>query len=105
MNMRASKESAPLRSDEGNNGESIMAERDTIPADSLATTVWRNFKDGEWQQAVDVSDFIHKNVTPYLGDAEFLAGPTPRTTALWAKLSELFVAERARGVLDVSPIP
>jgi formate C-acetyltransferase len=82
-----------------------MAERDTIPADSLATTVWRNFKDGEWQQVVDVSNFIHKNVTPYLGDAEFLAGATPRTTALWAKLSELFVAERARGVLDVSPIP
>ncbi|MEC5384859.1 formate C-acetyltransferase [Uliginosibacterium sp. H3] len=82
-----------------------MAERDTIPADRLATTVWRNFKDGEWQQVVDVSSFIHRNVTPYLGDAAFLAGATPRTTALWAKLSELFVAERARGVLDVSPIP
>jgi formate C-acetyltransferase len=82
-----------------------MAERDTIPVGSPAKFVWRSFNDGEWQNSVDVSDFIHKNVTPYLGGAEFLAGATPRTTALWDKLSTLFAAERERGVLDISQIP
>ena len=82
-----------------------MAERDTIPTNHPAADGWRDFKEGQWQRGVDVSDFIQKNVTPYLGDAEFLAGATPRTTALWAQLSELFVTERERGVLDVSPIP
>ena len=35
----------------------------------------------------------------------FLAGPTERTKALWAKLEALFVEERKKGVLDVSQIP
>lgn len=82
-----------------------MAERDTIPVISPATDVWRTFNNGTWNESIDVSDFIHKNVTPFLGDASFLAGATPRTTALWDQLSTLFAAERERGVLDVSQIP
>ncbi|MDB5815982.1 MAG: pflB [Rhodocyclales bacterium] len=82
-----------------------MAERDTIPVSSPAISAWRDFNAGAWQESVDVSDFIHKNVSPYLGEADFLAAPTPRTTALWNKLSTLFAAERERGVLDISQIP
>ena len=66
---------------------------------------WRGFKGGDWQNAVNVRDFIQKNFTLYEGDSSFLAGPTERTTKQWAKLSELLKAERAKGVLDVSPIP
>ena len=62
---------------------------------------WRGFVAGPWQDGVDVRDFIQRNYTPYTGDATFLAGPTPRTTAIWEKLTAMFPAERERGVYDV----
>ncbi|MDX8052349.1 formate C-acetyltransferase [Lentzea sp. BCCO 10_0798] len=52
---------------------------------------------------IDVRGFIQANCTPYDGDATFLSGPTPRTTALWHRLTEMFVDERARGIYDVDP--
>ena len=63
---------------------------------------WSGFVPGPWQSSVDVRGFIQANYTPWLADGAFLAGPTARTTALWATLSELLKAERAKGVLDVS---
>ncbi len=63
---------------------------------------WTGFVRGDWCTTVDVRGFIQSNHRPYEGDASFLAGPTARTLALWAKLSELLKAERAKGVLDVS---
>ena len=65
---------------------------------------WEGFADGEWQASINVRDFIQKNYTPYEGDASFLAGPTARTTALWAKMAELLKKEQQSkgGVLDVS---
>ncbi|HLS01544.1 MAG TPA: pyruvate formate lyase family protein, partial [Beutenbergiaceae bacterium] len=62
---------------------------------------WRTFTPGPWQDAIDVRDFIVTNYTPYTGDGEFLAGPTPRTTALWDQLTQMFPAEREKGVYDV----
>ena len=62
---------------------------------------WRGFVAGPWQDGVDVRDFIQRNYTPYTGDASFLAGPTPRTTAIWEKLTAMFPAERERGVYDI----
>ena len=82
-----------------------MSERDTLTLDATVANAWRGFKGGEWQKKIEVRDFIQKNVTSYEGDDSFLAPATPRTTALWAKLSELFVKEREKGVLDVSQIP
>jgi formate C-acetyltransferase len=70
-----------------------------------AGTAWRGFTPGAWSESIAVRDFIQRNYRPYDGDASFLAGPTERTTRLWAELSELFTLERARGVLDVSQIP
>ncbi|MFL6850961.1 MAG: formate C-acetyltransferase [Sphingomicrobium sp.] len=58
-----------------------------------------------WQKEINVRDFIQHNYTPYEGDDSFLALATARTKNLWAKLSELFVEERKKGVLDVSQIP
>jgi len=68
----------------------------------LHARAWHGFAPGPWQNAIDVRDFIQRNYTPYLGRDEFLAGPTARTQALWAKLAELLKEERARGVLAVS---
>jgi formate C-acetyltransferase len=62
---------------------------------------WLGFTCGRWADRIDVRDFIQANVTPYPGDAAFLAGPTGRTRALWSRLTAMFPEERARGVYDV----
>ena len=74
--------------------------------DNLEATTpaaWAGFVAGPWVDHIDVRDFIQRNYTPYEGDATFLAGPTERTTGIWAKLSEMFPAEREKGVYDVDP--
>ncbi|MBR3593400.1 MAG: formate C-acetyltransferase [Clostridia bacterium] len=63
---------------------------------------WNGFKPGAWQDNIDVRDFIQTNYTPYIGDASFLEGATPRTEALMKKLRDLFALERQfGGVLDI----
>lgn len=61
-----------------------------------------NFKQGLWEQEINIRDFIVKNYTPYDGDSSFLAPPTERTKALWDKVMALLEEERkAGGVLDI----
>jgi len=62
---------------------------------------WQGFNEGVWMQEVNVRDFIQRNMTPYHGDASFLAGPTNDTKALWADVCELTKQENERGILDV----
>lgn len=63
---------------------------------------WNGFVSGKWNEGINVRDFIQRNYTEYLGANEFLAGPTERTTALWAEVMELFKQERENGgVLDM----
>ena len=62
---------------------------------------WRGFRRGDWCTSIDVRDFIVRNVTPYRGDEKFLAGPSKRTKAVWAKLQPYFQEERKKGVLAV----
>lgn len=62
---------------------------------------WHGFTEGSWTREVNVRDFINKNYTPYLGNAEFLAAATPRTQQLWQEVLELMKLEREKGVLDV----
>ncbi len=63
---------------------------------------WKSFKSGVWQDEINVRDFIQQNYTEYTGDDRFLAGATPRTTALMNKVQALLKLERERGgVLDV----
>jgi formate C-acetyltransferase len=69
------------------------------------TGSWRGFMPGQWEDRINLRDFIQHNYTPYEGDASFLAGPTERTTALWARMTPLLAQEREKGVLDVSQIP
>ncbi|CAG9414570.1 formate C-acetyltransferase [Providencia alcalifaciens] len=49
---------------------------------------WQGFSQGDWQNNVNVRDFIQKNYTPYEGDESFLAGSTPATDKLWEKVME-----------------
>ena len=62
---------------------------------------WRGFNRGSWCAAIDVRDFINRNVTPYTGDEKFLTGPSKRTLAVWQKLQPYFKDEQKKGVLAV----
>src|SRR3954463_2416763 len=63
------------------------------------------FQRGLWTKEINVRNFIQNNYEPYYGDESFLAGPTKRTLGVWKKLTDMFVEERKKGVLDVSQIP
>src|SRR6185436_4596182 len=70
-----------------------------------AISPWHGFRTGLWQKEINLRDFIQQNYEPYEGDESFLAPATKRTQAIWDRLNKLFVEERRKGVLDVSPIP
>lgn len=61
---------------------------------------WRGFKKGNWNEKIDVTDFIRLNYTEYTGDESFLEGATEATTEMWKSLSEKFKVERAKGIYD-----
>ena len=63
---------------------------------------WNNFNGGNWENEINVRDFIQNNYTQYDGDEEYLAEPPDATNRLWGKLQELQKAKRAKnGVLDM----
>ncbi|WP_318478997.1 formate C-acetyltransferase [Photobacterium leiognathi] len=52
-------------------------------------TAWEGFTAGDWQNEVNVRDFIQKNYTPYEGDGSFLeTEATPATAKLWDAVME-----------------
>ena len=63
---------------------------------------WNGFKEGVWQNEINVRDFIQTNYTEYSGDDKFLSGATKRTDELMKKVNALFKLERQfGGVLDI----
>ena len=69
----------------------------------MERTQWNGFKAGNWQNEIDVRNFIQTNYTPYEGDESFLAAATPRTEKLMKKLNHLFDLEQQfGGVLDIN---
>ena len=63
---------------------------------------WAGFKEGIWQNEINVRNFIQTNYKEYTGDDSFLSGATPRTQGLMNKLNSLFTLERQYGgVLDI----
>ena len=63
---------------------------------------WNGFISGDWQNEINVRDFIQTNYTEYVGDDSFLAGATERTSTLMKKVEALFALERQfGGVLDI----
>ncbi|ADH92183.1 formate C-acetyltransferase [Arcanobacterium haemolyticum] len=74
----------------------------TQTAETATHPEWEGFKDGLWQNAIDVRDFIQKNYTPYEGDSSFLAGETDKTRRVWETLEEKYLSvERQKRVYDV----
>ena len=65
-------------------------------------TQWEGFKPGNWQETIDVRDFIQRNYNPYTGDGSFLKPATERTKGLLHKLENLLALEQEfGGVLDI----
>ena len=63
---------------------------------------WKGFNGGEWQDTVNVRDFIQKNYREYKGDDSFLSGASKRTKELMSRINSLFELERQYGgVLDI----
>ncbi len=64
---------------------------------------WKGFNLGDWQNEINVRDFIQKNYTPYEGDDSFLAEATEKTKKLWDEVLDLYKKEHdAPGsVLDI----
>ncbi len=54
-----------------------------------------DFKNGLWNDGINVRDFVLNNITPYDGDASFLQGPTERTKKLWQLCLDAIQEERA----------
>jgi formate C-acetyltransferase len=69
--------------------------------DNASRNAWRGFAGTAWRNTIDVGEFIHDNIEPYAGGAEFLAGRTARTGRIWRQLQRMFVEESQRGVYDV----
>lgn len=53
------------------------------------------FKNGNWNEQIDVRDFVTRNITPYDGDGSFLCGPTETTKKLWQICLNAIKEERA----------
>ena len=62
---------------------------------------WKNFKEGNWMNEVNVRDFIQKNYISYQDDESFLANKTDRTSKVWNKCSDLLQEELKKHVLDI----
>ncbi len=54
------------------------------------------FRAGTWNSAIDVYDFVVRNITPYEGGADFLCGPSENTSYLWKVCKNALKEERAR---------
>ena len=62
---------------------------------------WKNFKEGNWCNEIDVKDFIQKNYQVYDGDETFLRGTTEKTSKVWDRCSTLLKEELQKHVLDI----
>ena len=64
---------------------------------------WNGFEKGDWENEINVRDFIQKNYTPYEGNSSFLTNPTEKTKKLWNEVLELYKKEKESkgGVLDI----
>ena len=62
---------------------------------------WKNFKEGSWQDSINVEEFIELNYSEYAGTEEFLAGPTDKTKKVWSKCEDLLKEELKSHVLDI----
>lgn len=62
---------------------------------------WNDFVGGNWQNEIDVNDFIQKNYKQYDGDESFLETPTDKTKKVWETCKDLLLEEIKKHVLDI----
>ena len=62
---------------------------------------WNNFKEGIWNNTVDVDNFITLNYTQYAGDESFLCEASSKTKKVWNNCEELLKEELEKHVLDI----
>ena len=62
---------------------------------------WQGFKTGNWQETIDVRNFIQKNYKVYEGDSSFLAPISEKTQRVWDKCRELIIEEIKKGIIDI----
>lgn len=55
-----------------------------------------SFKEGKWNESINLRDFVTLNITPYDGDEKFLCQPTQRTNDLWQICKDAIQEERDR---------
>ncbi|MEK4302454.1 formate C-acetyltransferase [Oceanobacillus sp. FSL K6-0251] len=67
-------------------------------ADEMVKRVpWDGFVEGNWQQEIDVRDFILQNYHLYEGNESFLTDATQATKDLWEQVMQLTREERENG--------
>ena len=62
---------------------------------------WQDFKQGKWQDEIDVQDFIQQNYTPYTGDESFLSEPTEATLDILRQVEGMIRKEIADKTVSV----
>lgn len=62
---------------------------------------WNGFKSGNWNETIDVSNFIDLNYKKYEGDESFLVGPTDKTKKVWGTCENYLKEEIKKHVLDI----
>ena len=59
----------------------------------------KDFTSGNWNEAINVRDFVKQNISPYTGDYSFLEGASPKTQKLWDICLQALKEERANNGL------
>ncbi len=62
---------------------------------------YKEFKKGDWNETINVRDFIQKNYTPYDGDDNFLAEITKNTNDVWKKAEAMITKEIQTGEVAI----
>ena len=62
---------------------------------------WKKFKNGKWNEEINVEEFIQLNYSEYEEDESFLANPTDKTKKVWSKCEDLLKEELKKHVLDI----
>lgn len=62
---------------------------------------WKEFKNGIWENEINISNFIKSNYNKYNGNDEFLESTTLKTNNVWSKCEKLLKEELAKKVLDI----
>ncbi len=65
---------------------------------------WKGFNAGNWNDKIDVRNFIQNNYKSYDGESSFLNGPTSKTKKVLDKYEELIKEEGKKHVLDIDTV-